>query len=154
MVPGDREFPDYDEGASPPRRLKNLVREVDAVLYASVDTHRSATHITIVDDAGNVVARKHVASSFDGIRDLFAGQEQPIKAVVEATYNWGLIYDWLAEIADEMILAHSAMPRAIVDARIKSDEIDSQTLAHLLRADRCTRAPTRTGVDRSTPTRA
>ncbi len=45
------------------------------------------------------------------------------------------VYDWLAEIADEVLLAHPAKVRAIADARIKSDTIDSQTLAYLLRAD-------------------
>jgi transposase len=46
----------------------------------------------------------------------------------------------LAEIADEVVLAHPAKVRAIADARIKNDKIDSQTLAHLLRADLIPRA--------------
>jgi transposase len=45
------------------------------------------------------------------------------------------MYDWLDEIADEVVLAHPGKVRAIADARIKTDKIDSATLAHLLRAD-------------------
>jgi transposase len=45
------------------------------------------------------------------------------------------VYDWLDEIVDDVVLAHPAKVRAIADARIKTDTIDSQTLAHLLRAD-------------------
>jgi hypothetical protein len=63
---------------------------VDEVLYAGVDAHRTATHVTIVDDAGKVLTRKRVSSSFDDLRRVFAGYEKPVKAMLEATYNWGL----------------------------------------------------------------
>lgn len=105
------------------------------MLYAGVDAHRTVTHVTIVDEAGKILARKRVATTPEGLRTVFANRHEPIKAVVEATYNWGPVYDWLAEIADDVLLAHPAKVRAIADARIKSDTIDSQTLAHLLRAD-------------------
>lgn len=108
---------------------------MDEVLYAGVDAHRTATHITIMDENGKVLARKRVPSSSDELHKLFANYQEPIKAVVEATYNWGPVYDWLDEIVDEVVLAHPTKVRAIADARIKTDTIDSQTLAHLLRAD-------------------
>jgi transposase len=38
-------------------------------------------------------------------------------------------------VADEVILAHPLKVRAIADARIKTDKLDSEMLAHLLRAD-------------------
>jgi len=108
---------------------------VDEVLYAGVDAHRTAMHVTIMDEAGKVLARKRVPSSSDELRKLFVNYREPIKAVVEATYNWGPVYDWLDEIVDDVILAHPTKVRAIADARIKTDTIDSRTLAHLLRAD-------------------
>jgi len=58
-----------------------------------------------------------------------------MKAVLEASYSWGPMYDWLSEVAGEVVLAHPVKVRAIAEARIKTDEIDSATLAHLLRAD-------------------
>jgi hypothetical protein len=99
-------------------------RGVDEVLYAGVDAHRTATHITIVNDTGKVLTRKRVSSSSDGLRTIFANYNEPIKAVVEATYNWGPVYDWLDEIVDEVILAHptnqSQSPRDQHD-RLDSD---------------------------------
>jgi len=105
------------------------------VLYAGVDTHRSSTHVTVMDESGNILRRRRVSSSREGLREALGTNPEPMKAVVEATYNWGPVYDWLAEIADEVVLAHPTKVRAIADARIKTDTIDSQTLAHLLRAD-------------------
>ena len=58
-----------------------------------------------------------------------------MKAVVEASYSWGPMYDWLDETVEEVVLAHPAKVRAIAEARIKTDAIDSKTLADLLRAN-------------------
>lgn len=108
---------------------------VDKMLYAGIDAHKKTTHITVMDDIGRVLRRKQVPSSPAGFHQALGGYDEPIKAVLEASYTWGPMYDWLAEIADEVVLAHPAKVRAIADARIKTDKIDSETLAHLLRAD-------------------
>jgi len=44
-------------------------------------------------------------------------------------------YDEISSFIDEAILAHPLKTRAIAEARIKTDSIDSNTLAHLLRSD-------------------
>ena len=56
-------------------------------------------------------------------------------AVVEATRNWMVMYDWLDDICDDVVLAHPLKVKAIADAKIKTDKIDATVLAHLLRAD-------------------
>jgi hypothetical protein len=58
-----------------------------------------------------------------------------VHAVVEATRNWMVIYDWLDDICDDVVLAHPLKVKAIADAKIKTDKIDATVLAHLLRAD-------------------
>jgi len=50
-----------------------------------------------------------------------------MKAVLEASYRWGPMDDWLSEVAGEVVLAHPVKVRAIAEARIKTDEIDSAT---------------------------
>jgi transposase len=83
--------------------------------------------------------RRRVVSSRDGVLEALephrADGGEPIKAVLEAGYGWGPIYDWIGEVADEVLLAHPLKVRAIADARIKTDKVDSEMLAHLLRAD-------------------
>jgi len=51
------------------------------------------------------------------------------KAVMEATFNWVYFYDEISPFGDEAILAHPLKTRAIAEARIKTDSIDSNTLA-------------------------
>ena len=105
------------------------------MLYVGVDAHKATTHVTVMDEAGAVIRRKRVASSPAGVREAIGDLQEPMKAVLEASYCWGPMYDWLAEFAEDVVLAHPAKVRAIADARIKTDTIDSRMLAHLLRAD-------------------
>ncbi len=105
------------------------------MLYVGVDAHKATSQITVMDAAGKVLRRKRVPSSLTGIRGALEGYQEPMKAVLEASYSWGPLYDWLTEVAGEVILAHPTKVRAIAEARIKTDAIDSETLAHLLRAD-------------------
>ena len=44
-----------------------------------------------------------------------------VHAVVEATRNWMVIYDWLDDICDDVVLAHPLKVKAIADAKIKTD---------------------------------
>ncbi|MHC2219748.1 transposase [Rhizobium leguminosarum] len=46
-----------------------------------------------------------------------------------------VMYDWLDDICDDVVLAHPLKVKAIADAKIKTDKIDATVLAHLLRAD-------------------
>ena len=106
------------------------------MFYLGVDHHTKTSHLTLTGECGKILARRGIATrEEDLIAALGEFKEEPIKAVLEAGYNWGKMYDWLGEIADEIVLAHPQKVRAIADARIKTDTIDSETLAHLLRAD-------------------
>ncbi len=105
------------------------------MLFLGVDAHRKTSQLTIMDASGAILKRQRVPSSPEGFRAALSGFEEPVKAVLEASYNWGPIYDWLDELVEDVVLAHPQKVRAIADARIKTDTIDSTTLAHLLRAD-------------------
>jgi transposase len=107
---------------------------VRKTLCAGVDACKATSQITIMDETGKVLRRRRVASSPAGIREALAHCHGPPKAVLAASCSWGPTYDWLAEIADEVAPAHPAQVPAITAGRIKTDRIDPETLAHLLRA--------------------
>ena len=105
------------------------------MLFLGVDAHRKTSQLTVMDAAGTILKRQRIPSSSECFRAALSQYREPIKAVLEASYNWGPIYDWLDELVEDVVLAHPQKVRAIADARIKTDTIDSATLAHLLRAD-------------------
>ena len=70
-------------------------------------------------------------------REFFKRMEGQSEAVLEASRTWGVMYDLLAELdgVELVKLAHPQKVRAIAEAKIKTDKIDSHILAQLLRAD-------------------
>lgn len=105
------------------------------MLYVGVDAHSQNSWITVMNEKGKVIKRKEIASCRQDVQSSLGRYRQPMKAVVEASYSWAPMYDWLDEVADDVVLAHPGKVRAIAEARIKTDKIDSETLAHLLRAN-------------------
>jgi transposase len=105
------------------------------MLFVGVDAHKSTSQITVMNEAGVILSRKRVNSTREGFQKALTGYNEPIKSVLEASYSWGPMYDWLDDVSEEVLLAHPLKVRAIASARIKNDGIDSEILAHLLRAN-------------------
>jgi transposase len=104
------------------------------VHYIGVDYHKKYSYIVVKDREGKVERRGMVNNSRDDLHD-FLEPYRSGKAVLEATRNWGLIYDWLEEILDDVALAHPLKVRAIAEARIKTDKISADILCDLLRTN-------------------
>lgn len=107
------------------------------MLSVGIDYHKKFSYGTIMNEKGEIIKQGVVRNSFVGVSDFINGckGDEEIKAVMEATRNWTLMYDWLDEVVDEVKLAHPLKVKAIAESKIKTDKIDSTTLAHLLRCD-------------------
>ena len=105
--------------------------------YIGIDYHKQYFVATTMDEKGKVLSKNKVSTDRDSIRHYFnkAASEDRTKAVMEACYGWEYFYDQVDDLVDELIMAHPLKTRLIAEARIKTDSIDSETLAHLLRAD-------------------
>lgn len=101
--------------------------------YIGVDYHKKYSYLVVKDKDGHVEGRGTVNNTKQEVQQ-FLKPFLPGTAVIEATRNWGLIYDWLEEILDDVTLAHPLKVKAIAEARIKTDKISADILADLLRA--------------------
>jgi transposase len=112
------------------------------MLYAGVDYHKRYSQVHVVDEQGRTRASARLANDFATLRGFFAALAQPCRAVVEAGWNWGVMYDWLDTIENvsAVELAHPYRVRAIAAAQVKTDAIDAHTLAQLLRVNLIPRA--------------
>jgi transposase len=104
------------------------------VHYIGVDYHKKYSYVVVKDKEGKVERRGKVDNTKEEFRQLLKPY-QAGKAVLEATRNWGLVYDWLEEILDDVALAHPLKVRAIAEARIKTDKISADILCDLLRSN-------------------
>ena len=100
--------------------------------HVGIDLHREFIVMAAVRDNGEVVepvkiACRETESIVEAIRTL-----RPFRAVIEAsgTYRW--LYDLLRPHG-VVLLAHPLRLRAMIQRRSKTDKLDSQLLANLLR---------------------
>ena len=105
------------------------------MLFVGVDAHKATSQVTVVSSGGQILKRQRTPTSPEGFRKALGEFDQPLKAVLEASYSWGPTFDWLDDLCAEVVLAHPGKVRVIAESHIKTDKIDSEILAHLLRAN-------------------
>jgi len=105
--------------------------------YIGIDYHKQYFVATKMDRKGKIISTQRVSTDRDSIRNYFnnTASKEKVKVAMEACYGWQYFYDEVSDLVDEIIMAHPLKTRLIAEARIKTDSIDSETLAHLLRAD-------------------
>lgn len=108
--------------------------------YSGIDLHTDNSFITTQDDAGSVVKRERTDNIDHDILSYFHSLPGPHIAVVESTSGWYWLNDLLEANGIELVLAHAKYLKAIAYAKVKTDKVDSQTLATLLRQNLIPRA--------------
>src|SRR5690242_10748880 len=100
--------------------------------HVGIDLHRRTAVIAAVDDEGNVQPVQQLqCQDRQAILELMRSL-QPFRAVVEATGTYRWLYDLLSPLGT-VLLAHPLRLRAMVQRRSKTDKLDCQLLANLLR---------------------
>ena len=103
--------------------------------YSGIDQHKRDCMITTYDADGHRVKQQRVPNSRNRLRRSFTEFTGPHQAVVESTGFWYWLADLLEELGVELTLAHAARLKAIAAAKVKTDRLDSDLLAQLLRVD-------------------
>ena len=102
--------------------------------YIGLDVHKRVCYGTVMDEKGQIVKRGKFSNDPQGLKEFMEGIDEALVAM-EAGYCWQPLYDRLEETGHDVRLAHPLKVKAIAQAKVKTDKIDSETLAHLLRAD-------------------
>jgi transposase len=104
------------------------------LMYVGLDVHKRICHGTMMNGEGKIVKQERFSNGPRGV-DAFMGGVEGARVVMEAGYCWQPLYDRLEAEGHDVKLAHPLKTKAIAQAKVKTDKIDSETLAHLLRAD-------------------
>src|SRR3989441_2817133 len=103
--------------------------------YVGFDIHKRYTFYTQIDAAGRIQRQGKLSNTQEAMAQFFGDIDEPAEVVVEASINWYHLYDLLESLAVPVTLAHPLRTRAIADAKVKTDKVDSHTLAQLLRSE-------------------
>ncbi len=102
-------------------------------MYVGLDVHKDFCQASFVNAKGSVVKEAVFENSKSGLERLVKATRRS-KVVIEASSSSMRIYDALSRTCNVKV-AHPLKLKAIASARIKTDKIDAQILAQLLRAD-------------------
>jgi len=106
------------------------------MIHLGIDLHKNFSFITAMDERGHLLAKSRVANEREAFGEFLASYPASRSQVVlEATWNWYWLWDPLEEKGYRAQLAHPLKTKAIASARIKTDKIDSEILAHLSRSN-------------------
>jgi len=106
------------------------------MLYSGIDLHKRFSVISTMNNKGEIISQAKVKNQQDLLLQYFNKlDDSSHKAVIEATFAWGWLADLLEDNKIKVMLAHPQKTKAIASARIKTDKVDANILAHLLRSD-------------------
>lgn len=103
------------------------------MLYCGVDLHKRISYITVMDEQGQLLKQTKLDNT--ELKNFFNSLDDSAQVAVESTNNWYYFYELIEEVVNDISLAHPYKTKAIAQAKIKTDKIDSTILAHLLRTD-------------------
>src|SRR5688500_5929315 len=89
--------------------------------HIGVEYHKSYSHLVVQDSSGKTLRSGRVKNDRQSLGSFLERYRENSHAVVEATRNWMVMYDWLDDICDDVVLAHPLKVKAIADAKIKTD---------------------------------
>jgi transposase len=102
--------------------------------YSGIDLHSNNSVVTVIDEAGRVVAQRRLANELDQVVGFLQPWRDELAAVaVESTYNWYWLVDGLQAAGFTVQLANTGAIRQYDGLKHSGDETDARHLAELLR---------------------
>lgn len=103
------------------------------MLYCGVDLHKYNSYITVMNEQGQLLKQTKLPNT--QLKNFFSSLNDKSSVAVESTNNWYYFYELIEDAVNDISLAHPYKTKAIAQAKIKTDKIDSTILAHLLRTN-------------------
>lgn len=107
------------------------------MLYIGADIHKKTTTMAVKNSRGDVVLHKKLPNDKIVLRQFIKSIDDEKKLVVEATFNWYWFVDLMEKYVDEVTLANPQKAKILmeVNKKAKTDKLDAEGLAELLRRD-------------------
>jgi transposase len=108
------------------------------MLYTGIDYHKRYSVVCTLDSEGRRVQSARIDQNEPAaFAAYFQRLPEPSRTVLEACWNWGWLYDLLGELRGVagVVLSHPGKTRLIAEAQIKTDRLDAEKLATLLRGN-------------------
>ena len=100
-----------------------------------MDIHKESTHAVVKTKQGKVIKEDEIKTKEQKIKQFFEDIEEEFEVAMEATGNYEFFYETLEDLAEEVHLANPYKTRLIAEEKVKTDKVDANALADLLRGN-------------------
>src|SRR5439155_23372742 len=101
-------------------------------LFVGLDLHKVYSEFAVMDIFGNVLRQGRVENTLEKMREFSESLPSSSSVVMESSSTWYWAHRLLSE-RHNVTLSNPVRNKAIASAKVKTDKIDSTTLANLLR---------------------
>ena len=108
---------------------------MESYVFVGLDVHKKSVSYCVKCVDGTIVREGRVDARRRELTAWARGLPKPWRGGLEATLFAGWIYDLLLPYADELVVGHPYLMKAIAAGKRKNDQLDARTLADLLRCD-------------------
>lgn len=104
--------------------------------FVGLDVHKHFVEVCVIDGKGKVLSRGRVNCGRDELL-RFATQElrKTDRVALEATMNTWPVVEILRPHVAQIVVGNPVKTRVIAEAKVKTDKVDAEVLAQLLRCD-------------------
>jgi len=102
--------------------------------YCGVDLHARSMFLCILDPRGQTLLHKDIPATPEAFLEAIAPFRDGLVVAAECTFSWYWLADTCHEQGIPFVLGHALEMRAIHGTKTKNDRVDSEKIAHLLRA--------------------
>lgn len=102
--------------------------------YCGIDLHQNETEICVVDDDGALIEQARIKTSRKALRRRFDGQPS-MKVAMEAGGSSPWVSRLIESMGHDVVVCAPRRVRLIAESTMKTDKIDAQVLARLVRVD-------------------
>lgn len=104
-------------------------------MYFGLDVHKKFIQVCKLSESGKVLGNYRIDGDRESIEDFAKSLKEKDAVVLETTFNsWG-VYDILKTSKAKVVVSDSNQVKAIAHAKVKTDKVDAEVLARLLKAD-------------------
>jgi transposase len=106
------------------------------IRYVGLDVHKHFIEVCILDASGHALYRGRTSRRRSELEDFARTKQTPEDRVaLEATTNTWSVVAILRPFVAAVVVSNPLKTRAIAEAKVKTDKIDAEVLAQLLRCD-------------------
>lgn len=103
--------------------------------FLGLDVHKTVVEACVLDSEGKRLFRRRFACTREALLQFAEELTKQDSVALEVTTNAWAVADLLQPFVGQVIVSNPMKTKAIAEAKVKTDKVDAEVLAQLLRCD-------------------